>query len=66
MIHTIYGGTYKRETPTQVRVSYWYVPGGCDYSRATVVVAYFEPEAAKYFTDKYHDPPEMAFVEENK
>jgi hypothetical protein len=58
-----HGGTYKRQPDTTHAVSYWHIPGGCDYINALAVDMYFSNEAkAVEFTEKHRNPPEMAIL----
>lgn len=46
-----------------ITVSYWYVPGGYDYSNAVIVEKLFETQQeAEEFVLEYRNPPEMAMI----
>ena len=56
-----FGGLPTRQKDTTHVVSFWHIPGGCDYSNAEVFYAYFsEEEKARAFAKKYENIPEMA------
>lgn len=58
-----FGGFPEQQDDSTVAVSYWEIPGGCDYSNACVALAYFSNEEnAKRFVERYSYPPEMAFI----
>ncbi len=58
---TTSGGHPQRQDNTSHVVSFWHIPGGCDYSNAEVHLAYFSNEQqAKVFENKYAAMPEMA------
>lgn len=55
------GATLDRESDSVASVSFWYIPGGCEYDRAEVVEVYFnDMHKAKVFADQNDVPPEMA------
>ena len=52
------GGHMTRQTDTTHVASFWYIPGGCDYSNATTCYAYFsDEEKAKAFVKKFENIP---------
>lgn len=55
---------FPRNLDTTHVVSWWHIPGGCDYHNATPCIAFFDnKEAAKEFAREKGDyPPEMATV----
>lgn len=56
-------GTAVPENDSVCYVSYWHIPGGCDYVNAIVMKRYFsDKEFAEKLADKYSYPPQMAFV----
>lgn len=59
----IYGGTYQRKPDSVAAVSFWHIPGGCNYDQAHAVKVYFSThEAANEFAQRNSNPPEMAMV----
>lgn len=54
----------ERKSTSTHYVSYWYVPGGCDYSNAFTVKEYYdsEAEALERAAEIGEEPPEMAIV----
>jgi len=57
------GGSLEKKLTSVAEVSFWYIPGGCDYSNAQAIVGYFDDLAfAKEFQRKNEMPPEMAFL----
>lgn len=55
------GGSLKRTVATVAPVSFWHIPGGTDYTNATVVLAFFDKlEDAQAFERQYSYPPELA------
>ncbi len=66
MINTIteYGGSTKASSELPVKVSYWHIPGGTDYTNAQVRHAYFpDVEKAEKFCKDFDPPPEMASID---
>lgn len=62
MLHSTYANNQK-EKETDVKVTYWHIPGGYDYINASVVVCWFDDKnLAERFCEKYRNPPEMACI----
>lgn len=56
-------GTLLRKSDSRYAVSLWYVPGGCDYANARVIVGFWpedQKENAEAFNKKYDDFGTMA------
>jgi hypothetical protein len=53
----------KKENETDVRVTYWHIPGGCDYENAKLKECWFDDkENATKFCKRYEAPPAMACI----
>lgn len=58
-----HGGSMTRLPTSTHEVSFWHIPDGARYDRATVHRAFFDSAAAADgFANKYSMPPEMAFA----
>jgi hypothetical protein len=56
---TDYGSPVEQSTSTSV-ISYWHVPSGADYDRATVQLRFFDSwDEAKVVADKNDYPPQL-------
>lgn len=56
-------GSIKRQPDSVCKISYWHVPGGCDYAHAYMREEFFaDLEVAQKVEDKYHYPPVMAML----
>lgn len=61
------GGTFEPQANTATAVSFWHIPGGCDYANATAIVAYFtDGDLAKKFAKDNDAPPTMAVLLTNE
>ena len=55
--------TSVRTATSVAKVSYWYIPGGCDYVNAQAREAFFDDmDEAKRFEEQNHYPPELALL----
>lgn len=60
---TTLNGQLKREPDSRYAVSLWYVPGGCDYVNARVIVGFWSEDDevnARAFHEKYNCHETMA------
>ena len=55
------GASLELQPDSKCVVSFWYIPGGCNYDQARVIEAFFaDVEAGREFADQNRYPPEMA------
>lgn len=53
------GGSFTREPKHTHMVSFWYIPGACDYANAQIAEAFFDNyDSANTFLQSINAPPE--------
>lgn len=63
MNYQSHGGTLTEQADSVCYISYWHVPNGSDYDKASARKVYFsDRSAAEKLAIKYQNPPELAIV----